>query len=133
MSFSKDLQSFQAKTEQSMYKVIRYSAFDLFSSIVFQTPVDKGVLRNNWYAEIGNPSDAVTEKAAPVGDATVGRINDVLKRVKLEDIIYLTNNLPYSVPIEFDGHSAKAPEGMVRINTARWEEIVEANVRKYNK
>lgn len=133
MSFSNDLASFEAKTQENMIKVIRYSAFDLFSSIVFQTPVDKGVLRNNWYAEVNTPSAETTSKAAPVGTATVGRINDVLKKVDLEDIIYLTNNLPYSVPIEYDGHSAKAPDGMVRVNTARWQSIVEANVRKYNK
>lgn len=133
MSFEGQLAAFAAKTEVKMKKVIRMSAFDLFSSIVLDTPVDKGVLRNNWFAAIDEPSLETTDHAAPVGSATISRINEVLKNVDLKDVIYLSNNLAYAIPIEFDGHSGKAADGMVRVNTVRWESIVSNNVRKYNK
>lgn len=131
--FGWDVAFFAAKTVDKMNKVIRMSAYDLFSAIVLETPVDKGVLRNNWFASIGEPSLETTKHGAPTGAATNNRINEVLKRVKLDDIIYLSNNLAYAMPIEFDGHSGKAPNGMVRVNTVRWETIVANNVRKFNK
>lgn len=133
MSFSRDIIFFTAKTVDKMNKVIRMSAYDLFSSIVLETPVDKGVLRNNWFASIGSRSTESTNFGAPTGAATNNRINEVLKNVKLDDLIYLSNNLAYALPIEFDGHSGKAPHGMVRVNTVRWETIVANNVRRFNK
>jgi len=131
--FGWDVAFFTAKTVDKMNKVIRMSAYDLFSAIVLETPVDKGVLRNNWFATIGSHSTETTKRGAPTGAATNNSINEVLKRVKLDDIIYLSNNLAYAIPIEYDGHSGKAPNGMVRVNTVRWETIVANNVRKFNK
>lgn len=133
MSFQKQLASFSAKTIAKTQNIIRYSAFDLFASVVYDTPVDKGVLRNNWFAQVGTPSVETTGRAAPVGKATADRIKAVINGAQLDDAVWLTNNMPYAVPIEFDGHSAKAAEGMVRINTVRWQAIVDANVRKFNK
>ena len=62
MSFGDDLGKFSAKTKSIGEQVLRQSAFDLFSSIVRQTPVDKGVLRNNWFATIGRPSTEATDE-----------------------------------------------------------------------
>jgi len=42
--------------------------------------------------------------------------------------VYLLNNLPYSVPLEY-GHSKKAPQGMVRMTLARFQQIVDDVVR----
>ncbi|MBG89596.1 MAG: hypothetical protein CMO80_22235 [Verrucomicrobiales bacterium] len=133
MSFGWDITFFTAKTIDKMNKVIRMSAYDLFASIVLETPVDKGVLRNNWFASIDARSGETTTEKDPSGAATTNRINEVLKNVKLDDLIYLSNNLAYALPIEFDGHSGKAPHGMVRVNTVRWETIVANNVRRFNK
>lgn len=130
MSFESDLKRFQKKTLEKYLKVQRLSAFDLFAAIVLETPVDKGVLRNNWFAEIGNPSAAKAESSDPSGSQAIGRIRVVLEGSDISRDIFLTNNLPYAVPIEFDGHSGKAPQGMVRVNTIRWDHIVRANTRK---
>ena len=130
MSFSNDLQVFNKRTLKKAELVKRKSALDLFSAIVLETPVDKGVLRNNWFAAIGSPSAETTRHAAPSGNATVGRIKSAIANADLEQDILLTNNLPYAVPIEFDGHSQKARQGMVRVNTLRWDDIVAVNIRK---
>ena len=130
MSFTNDLQVFNKRTLKKAEVVKRRSALDLFSAIVLETPVDKGVLRNNWFATIGAPSTETTTRADKGGNATVGRIRSAIENANLKQDILLTNNLPYAAPIEFDGHSHKAPQGMVRVNTLRWDDIVAVNIRK---
>lgn len=133
MSFTTDLQKFRKDTARKYTSVMRVSAFDLFSSIILDTPVDKGVLRNNWFAAISNGSAEITKIEDPSGQATISKIQSVLTGTDLAKPIFFTNNLPYALPIEFDGISGKAPEGMVRVNTLRWDKIVSANVRKANR
>jgi hypothetical protein len=130
MSFASDLRAFRKKTMDNYVKIKRLSAFDLFAAIVLETPVDKGVLRNNWFAEIGRGSTETTDGEDPSGQQAIARIRNVLNGTDVAKDIFFTNNLPYAVPIEFDGISGKAPEGMVRINALRWDQIVRANVRK---
>jgi hypothetical protein len=134
MSFGKDLERFQDKVEHVTVNVYRSSVFDLFSAVVMSTPVDKGTLRGSWFVSIG-PGLFTGFKGARIADAggsaTVGKIRYKVGKLEADNTVYLTNNLPYGPRIEFDGHSGKAPEGMVRINAARWEDIVKANARKY--
>jgi hypothetical protein len=130
MSFGDDLAKFRRRTLDKYIRVKRLSAFDLFSAIILETPVDKGVLRNNWFAEIGNGSSETTDSEDPSGQRAINRTRSVLEGTDIARDIFFTNNLPYAVPIEFDGISGKAPEGMVRINALRWDNIVRRNVRK---
>ena len=74
MSFASDLAKFHQKTQNRMIKVLRMSCFDLFGAIVLDTPVDKGVLRNNWYVEFNLPSTDTNSKGDTVGSATLRRI-----------------------------------------------------------
>lgn len=129
MAFSDDLERYIAETTEKLTKVKRMSAFDLFSSIVIQTPVLEGVLRNNWYANLGSGSTATTTASSSSAATVTSRIQQELTGTDLVKDIYFTNNLPYAYRIEFDGHSAKAPEGMVRINCLRWDTIVRNNAR----
>lgn len=133
MSFTTDLQRFRTRTLEKYTKVKRLSAFDLFSAIVLETPVDKGVLRNNWFASVRNPSAETTEAKDSSGSSAISRIQSILNGNDLLTDVFLTNNLPYAAPIEFDGISGKAPEGMVRVNTLRWDNIVRSNVRRVNR
>lgn len=129
MAFSDDLERYIAETTEKLTKVKRMSAFDLFSSIVIQTPVLEGVLRNNWYANLGSGSTATTTASSSSAATVTSRIQQELTGTDLVKDIYFTNNLPYAYRIEFDGHSAKAPDGMVRINCLRWDTIVRNNAR----
>lgn len=128
--FHKDLINFRKKTMKRYVDVKRMSAFDLFSAIILDTPVQKGVLRNNWFAAISNASTATRKDGSKSGTDTITRINSILQGTSETEDLFLTNNLPYAERIEFDGYSGKAPEGMVRVNTIRWNAIVRANVRK---
>ena len=129
MSFGGDLEKFGIKTKAEGERVMRKSAFDLFASVIYQTPIDKGVLRNNWFATIGKPSTETTDESDKIGNGTVARMESVVNAADWENTVFMTNNLPYSIPIEYDGWSAQAPQGMVRINTARWDSIVMNNAK----
>ena len=133
MTFTADLQRFRTRTLEKYVKVKRLSAFDLFSAIVLETPVDKGVLRNNWFSGISNPSREEIETSDPSGSSAINRIQNILNGSDLLTDVFLTNNLPYAARIEFDGHSGKAPQGMVRVNTLRWQDIVRVNARRVNR
>ena len=131
MSFSGDMRNFGDRTMNNLEEVKRASAFDLFGAIILGTPVDKGVLRNNWFAQLGHPSNNQNQNPDPSGKEALTRLKTNLTHVDAFTDIYFTNNLPYGVFIEYDGTSAKAPNGMVRVNVARWEAIVNRNARKF--
>jgi hypothetical protein len=84
-------------------------AIQLHGKITANTPVDTGRARANWYLSDGSPRIETTQATIPQvyspGDITG------------DSIIYITNSLPYIVPLEY-GHSKQAPMGMVRIAIA---------------
>lgn len=129
MSFSSSIDRFGRKVKDNHIKVKRMSAFDLFASIIIGTPVDTGQLRNNWYVQMGAPSNAFNSSTKE----TVGQQDMIAKtqrdlwKTTIKDDIFLTNNLPYGPRIEFDAWSWRKRKGMVRVNTIRWKTIVKNN------
>ncbi|QIW90751.1 UNVERIFIED_ORG: hypothetical protein GCAPEGMB_00432 [Vibrio phage V07] len=95
-----------------------------------QTPVDKGYLANNWFLTLGKTTFKTTDTPDPSKRIPIERLKATAVKISYKDDVYFSNNLPYSVPIEYEAHSKKAPSGMVRVNTARWDIIVDANVKK---
>lgn len=82
-------------------------ALTLHSKVSLKTPVDTGRARANWFLAEGAPRIATTESVTPEAPpALTGK-----------SVIYLTNSLPYIVPLEY-GHSKQAPVGMLRVSIA---------------
>lgn len=131
MSFSDDIARFRSRAMHKVREVKRRSALDMFTSIIISTPVDKGVLRNNWFVSIGLPTSYKDDEL--VGDdggaAAIKLVELELQRTSVIQDIFFTNNLPYAARIEFDGHSWRKPEGMVRINLVRWNKIVATHAK----
>lgn len=115
--FNLDLERFGKLTENQALQLFRKIALDLDTSVVLDTPVDEGRARGNWFPSINVPSNDMDEDA--LGEAkSLARISPVVARVQLGDVIWLTNNLPYIIPLE-NGHSGQAPEGMAEVNVLR--------------
>lgn len=95
----------------------------LCGKIIDDTPVLTGALRGSWRTSVDEPNYDSTPRIDPSGNEPKEELSDVLSKVKDEDVCF-TNSLPYSESIEFDGHSQKAPEGMVRKNLALWPSLV---------
>lgn len=78
-------------------------ALALDDKITAGTPVDTGRARANWFVSEGAPRTDTTESTTP----------EQRPQLTGRAPIYVTNSLPYIVPLEF-GHSKQAPHGMVR-------------------
>ena len=104
----------------------KYIALELFKRIMQKTPVDKGTLRGSWTISIGSQDKMPANKptSARQGAALSGAERAEfqtavagMQELKLGQIIWINNAMPYVLRIEFDGHSSvKAPAGMVNIS-----------------
>lgn len=87
-----------------------------------------GRFRGNWMFSIGSPDDTTTDEIDPSGEKSMARIRDGAIEFKAGETAYITNSLPYAIPLEF-GHSTQAPNGMVRVTLARFEQIIAEAIR----
>lgn len=87
-----------------------------------------GRFRGNWMFSIGRPDNTTTDEVDPSGRKSTARIVDGAIEFKAGDTAYITNSLPYAIPLEF-GHSHQVPGGMVRITVARFQQIVLEAIR----
>ena len=97
---------------------IRAATIGIFKGIRKDTPVDTGNARNNWQCTIGAPF---------VGEDASGSDEQILQTIprRAGSVVYLTNNVRYIEKLEYTpGYSTKAPNGMVRINVARFEGLL---------
>lgn len=132
MSFVRDLIRFKKKTEDKLLEIQRKSYFDLFSSIIYDSPADTGLFRNNWFTKLGDPDNTTTSSTDFDGlDAALRMALELEELTILNQKVSFYNNLPYAQRLEF-GWSDQAPRGMVRINVQKWSQIVEKNVRLVN-
>lgn len=103
------------------------AAIELFTGVILASPVDTGRFRANWNFSTGRPDLTMTEQADPSGRQAIHAATNGVIASTLESRLYLSNNLPYAIPLEM-GYSKQAPEGMVRKNLAR----VKANLARGN-
>ncbi|MDC3735412.1 hypothetical protein KDL27_06415 [Pseudomonas syringae pv. syringae] len=89
-----------------------------------------GRFRGNWMFGIGAPNNTTTEELDPSGSKSNARIANGVLEFHAGDVAYITNSLPYAIPLEF-GHSTQAPNGMVRVTLAHFQKTVEDVVRKH--
>ncbi|MCF5715166.1 hypothetical protein I9H06_16380 [Pseudomonas tremae] len=89
-----------------------------------------GRFRGNWMFGIGAPDGTTTEEIDPSGSKSTARIANGVLEFHAGDVAYITNSLPYAIPLEF-GHSTQAPNGMVRVTLANFQKTVEDVVRKH--
>lgn len=95
----------------------------IFTGVVKKSPVKTGRFRASWHITEGSIDTSVRPegKHGPPHTPALGSPKDF-------DVTWITNNLPYAVPLE-EGHSGQAPHGMVRVTLAEVEARLEAEVR----
>jgi hypothetical protein len=116
-SFKLDIGKFIDKTNGRADIVVREICLNLLKDIVYNTPVDTGRARANWFTSIGSPTNETVEFTGSGSSAqslSVGRSMSDLKRAT-GNVFYISNNLPYIYRLEYEGWSKQAPRGMVRI------------------
>jgi len=101
-------QDIPQKVQQATQKI----GLQALRGVVLKTPVDTGRARGNWNVTFGNPSTRVSENRDKPGDNTINKGSGKISRVEPFGRIYISNNLPYILPLE-NGWSTQAPTGMV--------------------
>jgi hypothetical protein len=93
---------------------IRKIAIEVFSRIIFGTPVREGRARGNWQATIGTPAQGILDVVDPAGNATVqAMIAEVSKWTPEDDLpAFITDNLPYIQRLN-EGWSKQAPANYI--------------------
>lgn len=133
------------KTGIALDTFVKRVVFEIYYDVVTMTPVDTGRLRANYQIGVNfRPSGEVSTfvQASPkekgrhratmavrVGSAGVseamGKATEAMGGVTWGTLVYIVNNLPYALPIEF-GSSKQAPNGMVRIAVKRMADKLKA-------
>lgn len=106
--------------------VVRKVALEMHTSLVMKSPVDTGRFRGNWVMQYA-ATPLVGTKTDKEGGATVAAAEAVLSTFQLGQKIYMTNSLPYAIPLEY-GSSSQAPGGMVRITLAEFNQYLKKAV-----
>lgn len=114
-SFAKSMQARAGKIPGRADQITRQIALAADRAVVMATPVDTGRARANWQATIGAPATGTVNgapgKGASVAAAT-SQASAVIAGYRSGQVIFLTNNLPYIVPLN-NGHSKQAPANFV--------------------
>ena len=142
MSFSADVSAFATKTGIKLDQVVRKVVFDMTSAMVMMTPVGDptfwkhpappgytgGHARSNYFwgvQRVGTIDPTKSTNGAP----SLNRAAAFSTGLKAGGVVYLTNNLPYIMALEFGHSERQAPAGMARITVDRWQHIVNIAVQ----
>ena len=133
MSFSLSIGRWVKKTTAAQDTVRRAVILKLFTSVIRDTPVDTGRLRAAWRTSVGSPDLSQPPDGLPsynTGEA-VAQVKSAAESSTNNDVVILSNSLPYVSRIEYEGWShTKAPQGMVRRNVARFRQLLASEVQK---
>lgn len=128
--FMESINAFITKAKANQEQVIRAASIRILSRLVMMSPVDTGRFRGNWQvtfeAAAGNPLDT----ADPAGETTIANGSIIIEsfRVGMKSVFF-TNALPYAYRLE-TGYSQQAPNGMVRITAAEFQQFFDAAAKE---
>lgn len=127
--------------------IVRKVAGEMLSEIVRRTPVGNPVLwkgpapagyvggraRASWGVGLNRiDADARVTITDKDGRRTVARGMAKLADYKPDDTVWIASRLPYIERLEY-GWSTQAPQGMVRLTVARWDDFLRKAARELPK
>jgi len=142
MTFEESIQNFVKKANKNLEFVVRGVTIKLYSAIIMASPVDTGRFRMNWQASVDNPASGILIGEDPSGSRAINRITQFVQHSTKWNEFRLTNNLPYAEVIEYGGYmpgngpnttggySKQAPQGVVRVNVARFQRLIDEQAAK---
>jgi hypothetical protein len=126
--FALQLAEFAEQAKEAVDASLREIVIELGNSLIRMSPVDTGRFRGNWQFSIEAPASGTLSTLDPTGSDATARIAGDSILFKAGETAFIVNNLPYAIPLEY-GHSDQAPQGMVRITQARFQQIVLEAIR----
>lgn len=140
--FGVDVRRWCEKAKGNADQVLRATVLGLTNNIVFRSPVGNpdlwksppppgyvgGRFRANWQVTIGEPARDSLPVIDPTGSVSILSASTTMQGAQCGPPVYIVNNLPYAIELEY-GHSTQSPEGMVRLASAEFQQIVNNAVR----
>lgn len=127
-SFALQLAQFAEQAKEAVDASLREIVIELGNSLIRMSPVDTGRFRGNWQFSIEAPAAGTLSTLDPTGTEATARIAGDSILFRAGETAFIVNNLPYAIPLEY-GHSDQAPQGMVRVTQARFQQIVLEAIR----
>ena len=135
--FADAVKAFSEKTKTNVDATIKESILGIAIELVDRSPVGDpalwaskppktyvpGTFKANWQGGIGEINYTITDETDPSGEISIVSISAMLEGVDPKGIFYITNSLPYAIPLEY-GHSSQAPQGIVGLTAIEWQNIV---------
>lgn len=137
--FERDMRRALKVIKGASEQVIKKAAIETFGAVIEDTPVgdpalwstpyvpsgyQSGTLKSNWITQVGSAPDGFIQgQQDPTGGATLAAMKGVVSGWDMSRDLYFANNAPYAGIIEF-GYSSQAPQGMYRLNIARFNGLV---------
>jgi len=108
MGFADSIKAFQKKATGEVNAKVNDIAMELFNEVVKGTPVDKGVLINNWYVGSGKVyNTSYSENSASkdgMGSLTrIAALKLDTSFLRKDGAVSLTNSTPYGFRAEYAG------------------------------
>ncbi|MCO6551009.1 MAG: hypothetical protein J6580_10070 [Gilliamella sp.] len=128
-NFLSSINAFVDKAKAKNELVVKKASIEILQDIIRMSPVGQpelwqgyatkgyvgGRFRGNWQVTFNVPASVELDRIDPSGmDTLKDGIEQIGRYTYGVQSIYFTNNLPYSVRLEF-GHSKQAPNGIVRV------------------
>lgn len=106
MNFQEQLDhAYKVKVEQRLEAAVRFMALSFYGNVKLMTPVKTGRARANWALDINLVDVSIVEADNP-------KNFDAVARYKMNDVINISNNLPYIKRLN-EGYSKQARVGFV--------------------
>lgn len=121
--FSLDVKAWCERAKDRHDLIVQKLALDMFTRVLLRSPVDTGRFQGNWQVAINTIPRGTLSQTDKSGTATINKIRAASSQVKAGDIIWLVNNLPYAIRLEY-GWSQQAPAGMVRLTVREFNQAI---------
>lgn len=128
-AFTLDVKNFIEKAKKNPETVARSVSFKLFSAVIKASPVDTGRFRMNWQTAGAVAPGGIIDGTDKGWAGAIGNAASYIFAASDWNEFSLANNLPYAQRLEY-GWSNQAPTGMVRVNIARFNTLLEEEAAK---
>ena len=117
-----------------MLTAAKNTTMKMVERIIIKSPVKTGRFRNNWFTSINIQNASTTNRTSKLAFGQSGGVRmreafSTIKRMKIGDILYFTNNLHYAVKLEHGGSWRMAPSGMVRVTLADFQGTLDRAIK----
>jgi hypothetical protein len=130
VSFATDVGKFAVKAPKQAALVRKLFLKKLCFATIDRTPVRTGYLKGNWQPTIGAPAQSEVPRKSKEGGFPKKLVLSTLEKLNGDQSFFFTNRAPYAYRIEYEGYSAKAPRGMLRVSVAEARRFVRAAIRE---